>query len=136
MFGRVVGKEFGGWWSPEVHRLTVDTYAVQHPGRPERRSIQSVALHLIGLHLTLERGAPSHFVIRALREGSKATGLFGWLEPPSPPGNVTVADVVGATEHEDHEKRARAWAASAWEAWMPHHATVRDWAGTLLGSGA
>jgi len=40
-----------------VHQLTVDTYAVQHPGVAERRSIQSVALHLITLSLMVERGA-------------------------------------------------------------------------------
>jgi hypothetical protein len=40
-----------------VHPLTVDTYAVQHPGVPERRTSQSLALHLITLCLVIERGA-------------------------------------------------------------------------------
>jgi hypothetical protein len=40
---------------PPSHRLTVDVYAVQHPGGDERRAIQSVALHLMALCLVLER---------------------------------------------------------------------------------
>src|SRR5689334_17173258 len=46
-YGELLVREFGELRNPEVHRLSVDTYAVQHPGVPERRSIQSVAVHLM-----------------------------------------------------------------------------------------
>ena len=46
-------RELGELRNPDIHRLSVDTYAVQHPGVPERRSIQSVAVHLMCLCLVL-----------------------------------------------------------------------------------
>src|SRR5204863_8366917 len=55
VYGEVLAREYGEYRYPSVHRLTVDTYSVQHPGTPSRRSIQSVAVHLVSLHLVLER---------------------------------------------------------------------------------
>ena len=57
VYGEVLEKEYGDYlrYAP-VHRLTVDAYAAQHPGVPSPQSIQSVAVHLIRLHLVLERG--------------------------------------------------------------------------------
>jgi hypothetical protein len=51
----LLAREYGELRYPPSHRITVDVYAVQHPGEPERRSIQSVAVHLIALCLVLER---------------------------------------------------------------------------------
>ena len=38
-------------------RLVVDAYGAQHPGVAQIRSVQSVAVHLMGLCTILERGA-------------------------------------------------------------------------------
>ena len=38
-----------------AHQLTVDAYAIQHPGKPSAQSIQSVCVHLISLYASLER---------------------------------------------------------------------------------
>ncbi|MDZ7628938.1 MAG: DUF5946 family protein [Parvularculaceae bacterium] len=37
-----------------MHRLSVDAYAVQHPGGASRQAIQSVGLHLARLYIQLE----------------------------------------------------------------------------------
>ena len=55
-FGRVLAREYEDQRYFEVHRLTVDAYAVQHPGIPGRQSIQSVAFHLVRLGLFQENG--------------------------------------------------------------------------------
>ena len=55
-FGEVLAREFGDPSFGQVHRQTVDVYAVQHPGADDRRQRQSVALHLIGLCHWLEHG--------------------------------------------------------------------------------
>ena len=52
----VLAREYSDFRYASVHQLTVDSYAAQHPGEPSRQSIQSVAVHLISLHLMLERG--------------------------------------------------------------------------------
>ena len=55
-YGQILAREYSNALYFEVHRLTVDAYAVQHPGSTDRQSIQSVGLHLIRLCLFLEHG--------------------------------------------------------------------------------
>ncbi|MEJ7711938.1 MAG: DUF5946 family protein [Pyrinomonadaceae bacterium] len=56
IFGEVIAKEFSDMAYYSVHQLTVDTYAVHHPGTPSRQSIQSVTVHLVSLFGVLECG--------------------------------------------------------------------------------
>jgi hypothetical protein len=110
-----------------IHRTTVDTYAVQHPGKPSSQSIQSVAVHLMSLCLMLERDAPPAFATEAIRAAVARKGDFVWLKPPASLGPITVVDVAGTSGAAAHEGAVRAWSQSAWEAWAPHHAEVRAW---------
>ena len=112
-----------------VHRLTVDAYAAQHPGTPSPQSIGSVGVHLVRLHLQLERGLPPARANDAmLGISSRLKKDFVWLEPPTSLGDVTVIYVLEAEDPDDHMRRVRAWATSVWGAWKPHHETVRRWA--------
>ena len=56
--GQVFAREYSDDTYREVHGLTVDAYAVQHQGEPERRTINSLCFRLIGLHLALDLGLP------------------------------------------------------------------------------
>jgi hypothetical protein len=40
---------------------------------------------------------------------------------------VTVLDVQGSQTAMEHKANVRLWARSVWNAWAPHHATVREW---------
>lgn len=111
---------------PAVHRLTVDTYAVQHPGIPERRSVRSVAVHLIALHLTLDRGEPPERVTRLLDRLRPGLRDLRWLTPPQPNGTLTIDDVLAPDQH-GHDKAVTAWARDVWRAWTTHHAVVISW---------
>jgi hypothetical protein len=128
IFGEVLAKEYGEYHYPAVHRLTVDTYAAQHPGTPARRSIQSVAIHLISLHLLLERDFTSPQATEAIREALQRQARFVWLEPPPTMGSITVLDVRGASDVAEHQRLVWQWARSVWAAWSPHHGTIRKWA--------
>lgn len=124
----VLGREYGPYGFPECHRLTVDAYAVQHPGIPSRRSTQSVAAHLIALHLVLDRSVRPRAVTAHLRSIVHNAGRFVWLEPPSFTGTLSILDVAAANDLAAHERVVWRWAASVWAAWAPHHAAVREWA--------
>ena len=86
----------------------------------------SVALHLITLHLVLERGASPSDGPKLHKRLAERPG-FHWLEPPRPNGGTTVADVHRAPSAAEHERSVEAWARDVWTAWEPHHATVRRW---------
>jgi len=127
LYGRLLVYEYSQVRSPRVHRLTVDTYAVQHPGAPEHGPICSVGLHLIGLCLVLERGASARQTTEQLAQVLEDPPPFRWLEPPVPNGTLTVSDVVTARNPGEQTQLVEQWATRTWDAWAPHHAAVRGW---------
>jgi hypothetical protein len=129
IFGEVLAKEYSDYARyTSAHQLTVDAYAAQHPGIPSRQSTQSVAIHLISLHVLLERGLDTAQATNTMRRALKRWEEFVWLEPPESPGWLTILDVIGAQDLAEHQSAVRRWAESVWEAWALHHATVRRWA--------
>jgi Family of unknown function (DUF5946) len=127
LYGRLLVYEYSQAPSARHHRLTVDTYAVQHPGRPEHGSNRSQALHLIGLCLLLEQRASARQTTKLLAQVLEHRPSFRWLEPPVPNGTITVSDVVAPRNPDDHARRIEQWASRVWSSWAPHHASVRGW---------
>ncbi len=135
VYGNVLAREYGEYGLPPVHRLTVDAYAAQHPGTPSPQSIQSVAIHLVGLYVILERGFELHKASRVTSEAAAYRNRYSWLEPPNLAGYLTILDVAAAESFSRHEDRVWEWARSVWDAWMPHHHTVKSWANLVLSRG-
>lgn len=124
----LMAKEFGEYAYPEIHRLTVDSYAVQHPGDPTPQTIQSVNVHLAGLYLYLEKGVENRFISKVMsRMVDRFKGEFSWLEPPSNRGDVTVLDVVAVQNFQEHEEVVLKWVRSAWGAWREFHPVAKNW---------
>ena len=130
-YGEVLAREYGSDALADVHRLSVDAYAAQHPGVPSPQSMKSVGVHLIRLCLTVERGFDVRESNRIMVAVSKVKGRFGWLDPPESLGDLTVADVSSARTGDAHRAAVVAWARSVWGAWSEHHGTVRAWAALL-----
>jgi hypothetical protein len=112
----------------QVHQLTVDTYAVQHAGG--RHPDKSVCVHLVGLHLMLERSVAPVEVPRRLQ---RLAIRVSWphLEPPKECTPLTVRDVALAGSPHTHVLRVREWAEHVWRAWSPHHSVARELAKTI-----
>lgn len=131
LYGELLAREFSDPLYFTAHRLSVDTYAVQHPGRESRQSTQSVAVHLMSLYAVLEGGlSPS--AVTPLLDGFVKAGGYAWLTPPAFRGRLTVAHVLGARDAVEHGRRVTEWARDAWAAWQPHHGTIARWAAPLL----
>ncbi|MCL4510248.1 MAG: DUF5946 family protein [Bacteroidetes bacterium] len=109
-----------------MHRLTVDTYAIQHSGKPSRQSIQSVNTHLISLYLVLEKGLEDVEATQAIGKVLEHVSEFVWLEPPVPNGQMTVLDVVKAVDFSEHQKLVEKWARDVWNAWSVYHYIVQS----------
>jgi hypothetical protein len=128
IYGKILAKEYGDPLYFGVHQYTVDAYAVQHPGKPSRKSIQSVAVHLISLYLMLERGYNSNQVIQARKSAAKSSHKFTWLEPPANEYPITVIDVIEANDVREHSELVKSWAECTWNEWKKYHNTIKDWA--------
>ena len=124
LYGQVLAREYASPELMRVHRLTVDAYAAQHPGQPERRSIQSVWIHLSSLYLALDRGVSHDFARRVISSLTALREPLAWLEPPESLGNVTVIQAYEATDPVEHRAVIRQWAESVWAAWKPHRQTI------------
>lgn len=109
-----------------IHRLSVDTYAAQHPGDESRQAIQSVGLHLARLMVQLEsphRPEESNDVM--LRLGVRKDSLIR-LTPPNE-FKMTMAQVRSDSGSANHAESVQAWARHTWDDWSEHHAYIRDW---------
>ncbi len=126
-FGEVLAREYSDETYFEVHRLSVDAYAVQHPGLPSRQTIQSIGVHLIRLCLFLERDLTPERANDAMLKAGTNKSTFIWLEPPESLGEITVVEVANTVNSDEHKIVVKEWARGAWEAWSPHHQQVKAW---------
>ena len=133
LYGEVLAREFSDAKHFAVHRLSVDAYMAQHPSQVSRAAVQSVWVHLAGLHLVLDRCLPAPRVGRMLARLTHRN--FEWLEPPLSRGASNVAQVAVAAEAEEHLQAVERWARETWQAWALHHAAVRALVAQLVKTG-
>ncbi|TKS96126.1 DUF5946 family protein [Streptomyces lasalocidi] len=137
------GELLSEWLTPaaplELRMLHVDCFAAQHPAGAEndRRQNQSVAVHLTALCLFHEYGIAADRIPYYRKRTSQAVlprlGLPDWphLREPDFSGTITVSDLY----HDRRTGETRlgvAWPRDCWQAWAPHHSTVRRWAEAVL----
>jgi hypothetical protein len=131
IFGEVSAREYADP-AYRAHGLQlVDAYAVQHPGVPERRSSQSVWLHLLSLCLRVDHGYADDAAIRTIHRLASEHRTWEWLEPPASLGDVTVVDVHAAVTSGEHVVAVRQWCVSAWSAWAGHRPVITSFARML-----
>ena len=127
MFDEILASEYGDYRYGRLHRLTVDTYSLQHPER-YMRSAKSFVAHLTGMCAALEsdKTVAINQAVQRWLSGPKAVE-----RPDGPPprnrGELTIAYVYSAADAEEHVKRVREWARSTWDAWGAYHDLARQW---------
>ena len=118
-------KDYSDYRYGKTHRLTVDVYSLQHP-EVYMISGKSFAAHLTGVCAALEYkdGASTN---RAVQKWlSTNPPIEKPARIPRDRGTITVDHVIGAADIEQHAKRVREWADSAWNAWSEHHELARQ----------
>jgi hypothetical protein len=126
-FDSLVGRDFGDARYFAAHRLFVDTYALQHPDA-FCVSAKSLAAHLAGLCLILEKGADPAMGSRRLNRW--LDGRSDLVKPllPEQRGALTLADVEAMDYPGEWAEAVGRWALSTWEAWRDLHPPARAWA--------
>jgi hypothetical protein len=134
LFDEVLAREFGDYRYAREHRLMVDAYALQHPDE-YMRSAKSYAAHLTGAYVAIECGsvAEANRAIQRWLSGSKT--LHRPQQPdPGQRGTLTVLHVHVAADPDDHARRVREWATSAWAAWGTYRLIAKQWTEEALGN--
>lgn len=135
----LLGYEQLSFGYPDVHRLVVDAYAVQHPQNPEMQkqlgieprfiaaSIQSVTVHLIALYCAIELKMPlkqiSKVMGNILNTGVKFEN--NPLTPPAQLGDITIANFSSDFTFEQYQDFAWRWARCVWNAWKKDHQKIK-----------
>lgn len=144
-FNELLAHERTLWGYPDIHRLVVDAYAVQHPQNAEMQqmlgiskrfaeaSVQSVAMHLIALHFALVERKPLKDISALMGRILSKDASFPPLLAPKEPGRLTVADAPKNESFEAYAEFAWQWAEGAWEAWSHSHGQVQMWISQYLG---
>lgn len=129
--GELLARRYEDARFADVGLLFTNSYMVQHPGTPSPQSIQSVAVHLIGLYLVLERGVDDSRLIQVLRGAADGSAGFHWLEPPLVDYAVTGLDLRATPDPADAQLLLRQMAESTRDAWAVHQPQIRQWAADL-----
>lgn len=133
LYNEFIAKQFEGFGALTPIRVN-DAYCVQHHGVSERRAIQSVNVHLVALYLQLEKGFHGNQVNAPMQRVLRYADQFTWLEPPTPNGTLTIADILQAQTLQAQADAIESYARDIWHAWQIHRAIVVKWANQALGN--
>lgn len=125
LFEEILAREFSDYRYGKIHRLTVDTYALQHPDR-YMRSGKSFAAHLTGMCAALEYEDPFALNQVVQRWLSTNPQINKPTRIPEHRGNLTITYIHSASDTDEHVKRVREWAQAVWPAWSQHHDLARQ----------
>ena len=131
-FNTILAVEYSTPDLMRVHRLTVDTWAVQHPGdETDRRAVQSVAVHLgrlmVQLDRTLTPEKTNAIILRLLKQKTD----FPKFEAPVK-FQITAKDVAAFAGSRSHAEKVREWAQATWNDWHHEHARIKEWVARSL----
>lgn len=110
-----------------VHRMLVDTYALQHPD-DYCASAKSLAAHLTGLCLILEEGASAATGATFLRDWLDGTRALDKPALPTERGRTILADLAGIEAPSAWRHAVRRWAESTWDSYADLQPLARRWA--------
>jgi hypothetical protein len=133
-FEALVGRDFSDPRFFATHRLFVDVYALQHPDE-YCRSAKSLAAHLGGLCLILEREASMATGGGALRDWLDGPRALDKPTIPASRGATTLADLLAIDDPAAWREAVRRWAETVWDAWRGLHPIARHWVTEALASG-
>jgi len=105
----------------EVHQLTVDAYAAQHP---LQQPAKSLAAHLISLYALVDQGKDHKAGIEVKKALLEGRNVFPEFCSPKVLGSTTVVEVASAKSGQQHRDLVHKWAAQVWSAWNDQHASI------------
>ncbi len=126
-YGRLLAREYEDPSRWRTHRITVDAYAVQHPGVDTPQARNSVGIHLSRLCLLFDRGWPLQRANAAMLAITAKKFDYPWLSPPVNISGVNVLDILAVTNAGEHMAAVERWGRAVWLDWQEHHPTVHQW---------
>ena len=128
LYGELLAWQYSDISYGKVHRLTVDTYAIQHPGdQHDQRARQSVSVHLASLYLIFIKNYNYTAATKAISAIiQQHRSKFPSLPIPEQLGQLTVQDVLKTKNSKQYQSVVERWAKASWEAWETQHPYIEQ----------
>ncbi|MFA9454429.1 MAG: DUF5946 family protein [Candidatus Aminicenantaceae bacterium] len=124
-FEAILAKEFSDLRYAKAHRLTVDTYSLQHPA-VYMVSAKSFAAHLTGMCCAIEHGNDPG-LLRKLQRWLNGKKQLEKPEMLHGLGTLTIFHLEKAQTGPEHIRLVWEWATDVWKAYAGYHDRARDW---------
>lgn len=129
----VLAREFSDYRYARLHRLTVDTYSLQHPAN-YMRSGKSYAAHLTGMYAAIETDSAEN-INRLVQKWLSRNPTI--VRPGNPPegnrGSLNISHLGDASDVSDYLRRVQEWAESVWPSWHEYHHLAEEWIAKATG---
>lgn len=126
-YGELLTKEYENSLYRSIHELTVDAYALQHPGKEMSQTINSANIHLTSLYGYFMKGVSLNKLHEIKKHATKHKRDFRWLVPPKSMIEITVEDVLKANSLQEYIESVKKWAEYIFNKWREHHKTVEKY---------
>lgn len=126
-FEEAIARDFSDPAFFATHRMLVDVYSLQHPD-DFCASAKSLAAHLVGLCLILERGTSAAEGAPFLRRWLDGPASLVKPALPADRGKMVLADLDGIEAPNAWRSAVQSWGEQVWEAYADLHAVARRWA--------
>lgn len=125
-YGEVLAREYSDPKCFSVHALTVDAYALQHPGQESPKTVNSLNLHLTSLYAYYRKDVELHELsnLKSLLVNFK--NQFRWLPPPKDLGVITVNEIWSVNTALQHRERVLEWGETVLDCWREHHGYIEE----------
>jgi hypothetical protein len=136
MFNEVLNREYSDFRFSKSHHFTVDSYAVQHPGKvSNQKAVNSVGIHLISLYFLFEKKydiTKSTQIKMEFAQFNKENKVIQPIERPEKFKGLTVFEIWENENPIEHFELCKKWAEDSWESWSNHHETIEKWAAIFI----
>lgn len=126
LFEKILVRKYSDYNYGKIHRLTVDTYSLQHP-EAYMKSGKSFAAHLTGIcsAIEYENSKSINQAIQKWLNGARKIDKPASL--PEYRGELTIMYIHSAKNGEEHIKHVQEWSCSVWNTWSEYHSLSRQW---------
>ncbi len=125
-YGELLAREYENYEYMSVHELTVDAYALQHPGKESPQTIGSIYIHLASLYSYFMFGRRISELSSIRKKMTRYKDTFVWLTPPEDLKAITVADILESKTAVQHCANVKKWAEYLFETWGIHHSKIAN----------
>lgn len=132
LYEELLAREYQNPKYMSIHTLTVDAYALQHPGENNQQANSSVYVHLLSAYAYFVKKKTIKELVIVKKRATTLSKNLPRLFPVPESYSLRLDTVLKATTAKEREEFVIAWTNSVFLSWKQHHKAIADIYETLL----